>query len=60
MIEMAAVTNREREREFRRRLMVADAAARARPSVGIRQRVGRRLIAVGERVAYGRSQIVTR
>jgi hypothetical protein len=60
LIELAAVTNGDREREFQRRLILTEVTAHARPSLGIRQRAGRRLIAVGERVAYGRSQIATR
>lgn len=42
------------------RRQVATPSDRAGPSNGVRRRLGRRLIAVGERLAYGRSQAATR
>ena len=60
MIDLAEALNNDRARRSARRRVVAGSNMRAGPAAGFPQRFGRRLIAVGERMAYGRSQVVTR
>ena len=60
MIDLAEALNNDRARRSARRRLVAASNMRAGPTGGFRRRFGHRLIAVGERMAYGRSQVVTR
>ena len=60
MIDLAEALNNDRSRRSARRRLVAASNMRAGPTAGFRQRFGRRLIAIGERMAYDRSQVVTR
>lgn len=57
MNELAEALDSERDRELATRHRIAAATDRAGPDNGIRRRLGRRLIAVGGRIAYGRSPV---
>ncbi len=60
MIELAEALDDDRARQLESHRLASLAKERAGPGNGIRRRVGHRLIAAGERLAYGRSQMVTR
>ena len=60
IIDLATALDDDRARQIRRHRLAAAAHERAGPVKGIRRRIGRRLITVGERMAYGRSQVATR
>jgi hypothetical protein len=60
MNELAKALADDRDRELANSRLVAAATDRTGPNDGIRRRLGRWMIAVGERIAYGRSQMATR
>jgi len=60
MIELAAALDDERARQIEQYRLAASASDRAGPFASVRQRAGRRLISLGERLAYGRRLVVTR
>ena len=59
MIDLAAALEADRKSQIEQNRLAAMASERAGPATGFRRRFGRRLISIGERLAYGRSQVAT-
>ncbi|MEE8497198.1 MAG: hypothetical protein V3S62_01550 [Acidimicrobiia bacterium] len=60
MNELADALASDRDSQLAESRLAAAANDRAGPDITIRRRLGRRLITIGERIAYGRSQVATR
>ncbi len=60
MNELADALASDRDSQVAESRLAAAATDRAGPDDTTRRRLGRRLFTIGERIAYGRSQVVTR